>query len=233
MIMNADELPEQDEIEMLLPWYVTGKLDGDDLKRVEAYLERHPDMRARLELSMAERHETVFLNEPVTSPSASTVDRFMAQISRAPAGWTQSDLTRESWIDKLKRSAKRWAEPFFESPALQWGGALAGLVILLQAVAIVAMMSSSPGTVYQTASGEKHTVPAGTYVDVRFSDGASVAKMAAALSEMNMTIAGGPKAGGFFMVRIGPETMSAAERERLIAALKKRTDIVMFVTGTK
>ena len=41
---------EREEIEMLLPWYVTGRLDRADRARVEGYLARHPDVAAQLDL---------------------------------------------------------------------------------------------------------------------------------------------------------------------------------------
>ena len=41
-----------------------------------------------------------------------------------------------------------------------------------------------------------------------------------------MTILDGPTASGFFTVRIGPETMSEAERNAKIEALKSRRDVV-------
>ena len=48
---------------MLLPWYVTGRLDRADAARVESYLARHPQIAAQLDLIRAEREETVMANE--------------------------------------------------------------------------------------------------------------------------------------------------------------------------
>ncbi|NJM33755.1 MAG: hypothetical protein HC850_02530 [Rhodomicrobium sp.] len=229
--MNTEtEKPgERDEIEMLLPWYATGKLDQDDVRRVETYLARHPEMCSRLSLSLAERNETAHVNGPVTQPSNETVDRFMAQIGQT--GARETAVAREGIGDWIRRAL---VEPFFSHGQMQWVAVAAVLVILLQATAILSLLQTpDQGIRYETASGQSETVAPGTYVDVRFAPEAAVSRIAAAMSELNVTIAGGPKAGGFFLVRIGPETMSKDEIERAIAALRKRSDVVQFVTGAK
>ena len=40
---QPDELSERDEIEALLPWYVSGKLDAHARARVERYVKTHPE----------------------------------------------------------------------------------------------------------------------------------------------------------------------------------------------
>lgn len=233
MIMGADKRTKQDEIEMLLPWFVTDKLDDADRQRVEAYLDQNPDMRARLNLSVAERGETVFLNEPRPATSASTVEQFMAQIDPGLEQRSAAQAPRTSRANLWDHMKGTVEELFTARPGVAWASALAALIMLVQAAVIIGLLSSPQGHIYETASGSMQMVAPGTYVDVRFANQAPIARITEAMSELNMTIAGGPKANGFFMVRIGPEKMSASERKRLISALKARNDIVLFVTKAR
>ena len=54
---------EREEIEMLLPWYVSGRLDADDRARVERHLARDASLRLQLDLIGAERQEAIAANE--------------------------------------------------------------------------------------------------------------------------------------------------------------------------
>jgi hypothetical protein len=86
--------------------------------------------------------------------------------------------------------------------------------------------------IFHEASGGNGTVDAGTTVFVRFADDASAAAIADVLSGLGVKIIDGPRGGKLFTVRIGPKTMSESERERVIAALKARSDLIVFVTQT-
>jgi hypothetical protein len=231
MTTGENEALERDEIEALLPWYVTGRLDGRDRQRVDAYLARHPEMQARLKLSKAERNETVFLNGPAEAPSAETVDRFMAKIARPKPAVSRERKTTASRMDGVMSWIRSVCfDPFFEAGVLQWGRIAAAALILIQAAVIVALIASRRGEDYQIARGPAQYSVSGTYVHVRFVDKAPIAKIVETMSELGMVIAEGPKAGGFFLVRIGPENMSEVDRNRAMAALKGRADVIAFVT---
>ncbi len=236
MTMNTDNPSEHDEIEMLLPWYVTGKLDEADRKRVDVFLARHPEMRERLELSQAEFHETAFLNEPLSAPSDETVNRFMAQLgARKPAVEQPVHKLQSSDTGLFEWIRQNLIEPLISPGSMQWGALAAALIILVQAVTIgvLVMTPQDSGSVYQTASGKTQAIAPGTYVDVRFVNDATASDIAAIMTELNMTIAGGPKAGGFFVVRIGDEGMDSAEIAKQTAALKEKRNLVMLITKAR
>lgn len=222
MNTNEETLSERDEIEMLLPWYVTGKLEAEDTARVEAYLADHPDMQDRLARVRAERDETVFLNEAAQAHAATSASRFMTEVAgRRPAAGRRV----VAWIEGLL--------PLPPAGALRWTGIAAVLVILAQAAVIFMLAGPQGDGTYRQAAGTGQTVTAGTAALVRFSDTASVSGIAKLLSDLDMVIVEGPKAGGLFKVRIGPEDMSEAERERRIKALTQRKDLVVFATVTR
>jgi hypothetical protein len=123
---------------------------------------------------------------------------------------------------------------FFAMPeprAVKWAAAVAGCIMLLQAGAIGWLAADRPGeATYQPASGGTATPASGTFALVRFADTATAAQVAAALTELNMSVVDGPREGGFFKVRIGAADLSAADRDSRIGALRLRNGVVTFVT---
>ena len=221
MTTNADAPSEREEIEMLLPWYATGKLEPADADRVETYLAHHPDMRERLDLIHREQNETVFLNRPQDVGPATTAKQFMAVLAESR---TTPQAASTSWWKRL-----------FDMPAsgaMRWAAAAAVLVVVVQAAAIVMLAGSRDAGTYVEATGGEQAVAAGTFILVRFTDTASAADLTELLDGLKMQIVEGPKVGGLFKLRIGPQEMSEADSERMIGALTKRSDLVIFVTAT-
>ena len=71
MTETQEKFSEREEIEILLPWYVTGRLDAAETARVAAYIERHPDVRSQLGLVREEQTATVAGNEEIRARLAS------------------------------------------------------------------------------------------------------------------------------------------------------------------
>jgi anti-sigma factor RsiW len=222
--MSEDTKMRRDEVEMMLPFYVTGQLDHADANEIDDYLKHHPDVARQLDLIRAERESTSAANAIYASRPARSFDRVAAMIGKASA---QPARTAGSPLDWIKRL---FAMP--SSPAFGFVGAAAAIVILLQAATIGTLVVAHYPGIFTGASGGNGTVDAGTTVVVRFADDASAAAIADALSALGMKIIDGPRGGKLFTVRIGPKTMSESERERLIAALKARSDLIVFVTQT-
>ena len=78
MSPDQDMREEREDIELLLPWYAAGTLEPDELKRVEAYLQDHPELEDHLAVVREELEETVGVNEAIGTPSAGAMDRLMA-----------------------------------------------------------------------------------------------------------------------------------------------------------
>jgi hypothetical protein len=225
MIDNLETLSEREEIEMLLPWYVTGKLERADRDRVEAYLARHPELRSQLGLIEDELDQTVRANEAITVPSARVADRLLSEI-RGSASMRAAD----AWA-----RFKAWAQNLLEAPSpagLRWAAATAAVLILVQAVTIGALVMRGGETGYETASGRPAHAVEGTFVLVRFAGTAPAKAIADALSDLDMTIVDGPKAG-LFRVRLGPKDMANDVRDQKIAALRQRGNLVLMVMPTQ
>lgn len=142
MTVAEEKFSEREEIEMLLPWYSTGRLDAADTARVAAYLERHPQVRSQLGLIREEQTATVAGNEAihVRLPSAETL------IANAA---TPADRARSFLSQALGAVGGLSTAP--TASAVRWGAAAAAVIICLQAAALgTLMMRDGPG--YSTAS---------------------------------------------------------------------------------
>jgi hypothetical protein len=217
------ESARRDEVEMMLPFYVTGQLDHAEANEIDEYLKHHPDVARQLDLIRAERESTAAGNAIYASRPARSFDRVAAMIGKTPAQPARSTGWGLDWIRRL------FAMP--SSPTLGFVGAAAAIVILLQAATIGTLVVAQYTGIFTTVGGPG-TVDAGTTVVVRFADDASAAAIADVLSGLGVKIIDGPRGGRLFTVRIGPKTMNESERERLIAALKARSDLIVFVTQT-
>jgi len=215
------ETDKRDEVEMMLPFYVTGQLDHAEANEIDEYLKHHPDVARQLEFIRAERESTAASNAIYASRPARSFDRVAAMIGKTPAQPTRAAGWGLDWIKRL------FAMP--SSPTLGFVGAAAAIVILLQAATIGTLVVAQYSGIFTGASGG-NAVDAGTTVVVRFADDASAAAIADVLSGLGLKIVDGPRGGRLFTVRIGPKNMSEGERERLIAALKARSDLIVFVS---
>jgi len=221
MAMNNQTNAQREDIEMLLPFYVTGRLDRADADRIGNYLSQHPEVASELELVRDERASTIANNAIYADRPVRSFDRVAAMIRKTPA---RTARPAARWLDRIR---ELFSMP--SSPALGWVGAAAAIVILLQAATIGTLVVAQYSGIFNTAGGNG-PVDGGTTVVVRFADDASATAIADVLSGLGVKIIDGPSGGKLFTVRIGPKNMSEAEREQLIAALRARRDLIVFVT---
>ena len=220
MSNSTDMISEREEIEMLLPWYVTGKLEASDRARVDSWLKRAPDLARQLELIRAEQGESLHVNEAIRAPASLTIERTMAT---AQASSRTGALSRVSAMIRDLLTGP-------SSGAVRWAAAAAGVVMLLQAAALGYLMSERQSPGYQQAAGGQSIVPPGAYALVRFADAATAKDIAAALTELDMAVVEGPRQGALFRVKIGAAGLSEADRDARIDALRRRTGLVVLVT---
>jgi anti-sigma-K factor RskA len=220
MSEKPSTLSEREEIELLLPWYVMGRLDQADAAKVETALARDPSLERQFQLIREEHDQSAHGNEAIPDRPASKADRLMRDLARRQAPRAAS--TPSVW-DRLT--------DFFALPelgAVRWAAAAAALVIVLQAGVISTLTLRQSGG-YLPASGETVTGDRGTVALVGFVGGATTQAVIDLLAGHDMAILDGPNASGAFTVRIGPQTMSEAERDAKIEALRGRGDVVAVV----
>jgi anti-sigma-K factor RskA len=189
MAVMSDKLSERDEIEALLPWYVTGRLDARERARVERYVREHPEAQDHLALAREESDATVTANEAIKAPGRAALDRLRASVAAAPRrqslGTAFGDLANRfsDWVAGLA------------PPQLALAAAVAALLVMLQAAAIGALVLERAGApTYQTAGGEQ---TAGDSIEllVGFADTATMGDIAALLKKIDAVVVDGPRAG--------------------------------------
>lgn len=217
-----EHLSEREEIEMLLPWYVTGKLDAADTARVEAYLAREPDMRRQLALIAEEQGATIAGNEAIR-PRLASFETLLQQTA-TPAS------AAKSWFAGLVDAVKG----LFEAPtpgAVRWAAAAAAVIIGLQAATLGALLTRDGGG-YQTASRPGIETQLAPVAMVAFTDDASVGAIALMLYDHHLRLVDGPLPGGFYSVRFADQP-SSDEQQRRLTSVVNRKDIVRAVLPSR
>lgn len=208
------ERADDGQIELLLPWYVTGKLETDERLAVEAALARSPALRRQLELVREEIDAAAQANE-TARPRAGATDRFMAMLNNG----TSPRPARQSVV--------AWLMQWLAGPP-RWAVAAGALAIVAQFAVIGGLVTERQLGGYHTAGGPG-TPAEGTLVLARFADTASLSAVTGQLAGLGVTIVDGPKADGIFTLRIGPKDMPQAERDRRLAALRSNTATMVFI----
>jgi anti-sigma factor RsiW len=226
MANEAENITEREEIEMLLPWFATGRLETHEAQRVEAYLVQHPEMRRQVELIRDEQHATIIANEALKGPAPGGLDRLRQSIAREATPLDKARAGLGGWLKEMSR--------LFTSPtpsAVRWAGAAAVALMLVQAAFIGTLVSqrgpAKPN--YTTASGETAAAVRGTRVLIRFAASAEAGQIADVLAAAGAEIVGGPKPGGLFEVRLSKDELKDTERDALIDKLKANEGLIELV----
>jgi hypothetical protein len=225
MAMMRDErlenLSERDEIEALLPWYVSGTLDAKSRARVERYMEAYPEVKAHLALAREEADAAIASNEAIAAPGRDALDRLRASVAAAPR--------RKQVAGLLSEISDRFADWLsgFSPPQLAFAGAAAALVLALQAGVIGALvMERVAAPTYQTAGGGEETGE-GLELLVGFSPTATAQEITDLLKGLDAVVTDGPKAG-LYRLRFPGAKESDEDRKKAIEALEQ-SGIVMTV----
>ena len=204
---------EREEIEKLLPWYVTGKLGVSDANKVELYLAQHPDALPQLQLIGAEREETMRANEAMGWPRSGMSDRLIASLPRSTAP------------GRGHGRFPKFAQLFRIYPALgtQWAALGMGVLILAQAAFIAVLLTRAP--TYRLAAGAHGD---GAAVLIAFADDAKASEIARFLADFQATIVDGPKPGGVYKIKLRNLDKSQLD-DILLSKLSEHSNIVRIV----
>ena len=223
MTIENEILSEADEIAALLPWYVTGKISAEDRAKVDAYAERHPEVRKHLVLARDEADVTFAVNQEIAPPKAA-LDKLKASLASSPSVRLKS--AQASLLDRVGT----WLGGF--SPRqLAYAGVAAALAITVQAASIGSMILDRAGPGYQVANGPSVDAGKGTFALVSFQPAAPAGALSAFLADNKFSIIEGPKVGGVFVVRVSDHVLTKDAAEAAVAKLKARTDLISFASA--
>jgi hypothetical protein len=225
--MSEDDttLSEREQIEMLLPWYVSGTLDASDRARVARYLADHPDVGRQLDLIRDERDATIIANEALPPASAAALDRLLAGLPVGRVGLWQ----RLSVSEGLRALALCFSP---SAPrTVRFAAYAAAFLLLAQGLAITAFILKGNEAGYQTAAGRDGW--GGPSFFIGFTDAASSADVTGLLQDVGARIVDGPKPGGIYRIEVRSDDMSPSTEEALRRRLAERRDLVRLILPAK
>jgi hypothetical protein len=214
------------EIEHLLPFYVTGKLSMPDRLRVEKALQRDTFLSDRLELVLEEQAVTVQAGGELGRPRQDAVDRFFARLHAEPfrSGLRPAQKHLLDWLARL-------ASLVFAPRAFPYAGLAAGIVVIAQA-AVIGSLLTRPQTL--PAPWKPQFLPEahqGCFAIAAFNPEAKLSEVAARLQAVQAVIVDGPKPSGLYLLRLG-SNLSAAECDGALSMLGAEKDLIRYVKRT-
>ena len=225
MMTEQDLSGEREQVELLLPWYVTGRLDAKETARVEAYLQSHPELLRQLEIAQEDRHEVVRANEARSMAAPRLVlDDLLGKIRKGGASPQASHRGTLEWLGS-------WLEALL--PREKWAAALAAFLLITQALTLAMLIHARSDGGYRIASDSPALSADGAFAVVRFTDGAMLGAIGDLLRQSGITVIDGPKAGGLYVLRLGRAGMSEDDRKQRISDLLTHKDLVIFAAPAK
>jgi anti-sigma factor RsiW len=227
MTNSTDTPPAGDDIDLLLPWYATGRLDTAERARVADAIARDPELARRVALADEERIATEELHDALPPPSGRARQDLFARIDAMEG--TKSGA--EAGGGLVGRIVAFFASLSPRSTALAAG--FAALLILLQA-GLIAGSLLRPDASFEVAS-ERGGAVEGSFALVTFAPGATTNQVAEVLDAQGAQIVEGPYPGGIFRVRLSARPLDQNGVEAALARLRKRADVVQlaFPAGTR
>lgn len=222
MTDRREQGPDADDVEALLPWLASGRLDLEDAQRVRTRLGADAELMRRFALVEDERAATVALNEALGAPSAAATRRLFDGIDAEPARPAPGGGAR--WSSLRLRDLLGRRPP----GALTWGAAAAALIIAVQAGFIATLVTDhARAPSFQTASGPQTAAGTGSFALVGFAPTATAADITALLQGLKASIAEGPRAG-LYRVRLSDEPLARDALEAAVKTLRDAKTIVRF-----
>lgn len=213
MTDRADTSIDENDVALLLPWYVAGTLDEADRRRVERFLAEHPEQGEHLRAIEEEREATHVLASALPLPSAGSLDAILAQTRREPRREAsrppaRAQVPARGAVARGLAAISGWLEAL--SPPMR-GAAIAALALLAvaQAGIIGALVGTPAETPFRVATGETIVVASETQLLAMFAPDANAAQIAALLTEIDARIVDGPRAGGVFALACEGEVEAA------------------------
>jgi anti-sigma factor RsiW len=217
--MTTKKPSEPDAIAELAPFYVAGTLSADEAARFEAELARDPDLLRNVAAARAERDEVLALNETLPAPSPHALEKMLglidAEPARKPSLWSRLDIGSA-------------LADMFSPRALGWAVAAACLLVSVEAGILTLQPSPKPVDGYATASRSDTPAQGGVFALIAFAPKANAETVSALLAQTGVQIVEGPRAGGFYRIRLGGPDLPPVEVQRRLDALRQATAVVRF-----
>lgn len=210
------------ELEELLPFYANGRISAADKARVEKALATDPELALRLDIIREDMAETILLNESLGAPSPRALDRLMAGI--------EADAPQAPLLARTRVGFLSWLGGVLAAQPprrLAYAGAVALALIAIQGAALTGFALRRGGG-FETAS-TPGTRASERYVLLSFAPDAKAGDIAAFFKRYDASVVDGPRANGFFKVRVGDASLTPAQVDAIAARMKAEGTIITFV----
>src|SRR5271165_1891342 len=226
MALSKKMLDEPSEVELLLPWHATGRLNAHDARRVEEALARDPALARQYDVIREEYAETIAFNESLGAPSGHAMQKLFAAIDAEPERRAAATAGLGSKISGFFSNL---------SPrTLAWSATLGAIALVAQAAVIGTVLTKSPSGSFQTASlstnepAVRNLGGAPPRALVRFAQDARVADITALLDKYQASIIGTAR-GEMFRLQFGDQAMSKDDLTSLINKLSSEKNVNLAV----
>lgn len=206
---------EPQDVEELLPWYVTGRVSREEARGIEAALKTMPDLAAKLAQVQREREAVSRASEAVEAAPPETLQRLLQQV----------ETTRQWRVPRIEShgEAGGWLKAAMGRNAV-WQTALAAACVAIVALGVQLYNVPAPDQ-FRVASNINGA--GGATLIVTFQPAATAAEIGTLLSGLGAKIVDGPKPGGAFTVEL--PSAGAKDVEAATASLAARKDLVAGV----
>jgi anti-sigma-K factor RskA len=204
---------EPQDVEELLPWYVTGRVSREEARGIEAALKTMPDLANKLAQVQREREAVSRASEAIEPPPPETLQRLLQQV----------ETTRQWRAPQVEAEAGGWIKGAM-GRSVVWQAAFAAACVAIVALGIRLYNPTAPGEfgVAGSINGA-----GGASLLVAFQPTATAADISALLTGLNATIVDGPKPGGTYEVQFAADR--ADDLDAVTADLLSRKDLVATV----
>lgn len=206
---------EPQDVEELLPWYVTGRVSREEARGIEAALKTMPDLAGKLAQVQREREAVSRASEAAEPAPPETLQRLLQQV----------ETTRQWRVPKIEShtEAGGWLKAAMGRNAV-WQTALAAACVAIVALGV---------QLYNVPAGDQFNVASsingagGSTLIVTFQPGATAGDIGTLLTGLNAKIVDGPKPGGAYTVAL--PSHRAGDVEAATSSLLARKDLVAAV----
>lgn len=203
------------DVQSLLPWYVSGKLDESERDRVQAHLSNCADCRAELSV---ERRLSRSIAETPAEARAPDVEHGWELISRSLG--PQSSRRRLDFGRRIEGLALRLKAAFPRTESSPWLGWAVAAQFCLLIVMGVALWRNEQAARYHALAAAP--ISAVANIVVIFKPDTPERDLRAILRSSGARLVGGPTASDAYLLRVAP-----AARDAALARLRQETEVVL------
>jgi len=200
------------ELEALLPFYVNGTLEGEELAAIEAYLARSETARAEAAYLQQLRH-AIKAQPAVSAPGELGLKRLQRELSRERAA-TETGARASERVRSAQHAAR---------------SAVAGWWRPLAIAACLALVVLAGALTFELSNGGGEPMLAGgasaAQLQVTFNAQASEGDIRVLLQSIDASIVDGPSALGVYRLRLGGTSSDATIADAL-RQLRQRGDLI-------